>query len=154
MSERLLVELKKRLPHLSEVDRNAINSFSEEYDARVTVNSFDGRFLYFVDGLDRRVVVLHADQSSDMLSVEACRSADVIVVTLGEDRMFVGWASVDRFVDADDLFLIDIGQLAPMPDSFAFAQKCAHNCGMWMDDSSDKWICFSCGIKIPFLENK
>ena len=42
MSERLLVELKKRLPHLSEVDRNAINSFSEEYDARVTVNSFDG----------------------------------------------------------------------------------------------------------------
>ena len=70
MSERLLVELKKRLPHLSEVDRNAINSFSEEYNARVTVNSFDGRFLYFVDELDRRVVVLHADQSSNMLSVE------------------------------------------------------------------------------------
>ena len=28
----------------------------------------------------------------------------MVVVTLGDDRMFVGWASVDRFVDADDLF--------------------------------------------------
>ena len=71
-------------------------------------------------------------------------------MTLGDDRMFVGWASVDRFVDADDLFLIDIGQLAPMPDSFAFAQKCAHNCGMWMDDSSDKWICLVVGSKSRF----
>lgn len=147
MSERLLKEIEKRLPHFSIEDRDMLNTFSETYDAKVTIKSFVGYNVLFTDLQGRTVCVVGGERSDDMIQVIPSPDADIVVIGLGADRMMVGWADVSKFIDAGDIWLIDIGELSPMPDELNFAQRCPHGAiyGMWRDQDSDKWTCFGCG---------
>jgi hypothetical protein len=155
MSERLKQELAKRLPHLTLQDQLAINAFAEEYDIKVTVKNFNDKHLIFRDESDRKIVVVHAEQREEFLHLPKCGDADIAVITLGEDRTFIGWVNTGKLTDAGDRMIVDIGVLCSMPDSFNFAQQCAHLAkhGGWMDETTNHWICYGCGTKIVFTEN-
>lgn len=150
MSERLKIELAKRLPHLTDSDRKAINAFAENYGAKVTVNSFNGENVVFKDLSNRSVVVTNARKHGSLLYVSCRYPVDVFVFTLGNDRDIIGWCQCDKMIDAGSELVVDVGSIYPMPDDFNFGQPCAHGArhGMWMDESSDKWVCFGCGLKI------
>lgn len=155
MSERLKAELDQRLPLLPPEDRVAINSFAEEYDAKVTVKSFRGDHLVFTDNNDSTLVVVHGTSRDNLLYLPVVKNVDIVVVTHGPTRMFLGWTYLTKVSDLVDRLAIDIDALYPMPSEFAFAQPCAHlqKFGGWMDETSKNWVCFGCGIKVIFTEN-
>jgi len=128
-------------------------NFINLYSPKLSVDSVTSSGLLVDDLNGKTVGIVTGEIRSGMVHCSRpYAQANVVALKTG---VFIGWAKREKFLDADDRFLIRVDALNAMPEKLLFSETCPHMSvhGGFYDRESDSWRCFGCDQSLVFTEN-
>lgn len=137
--------LRLRLPKASEAEIDTLAAIVDQYKLQLTLRNLDQEGLILFDAKDRSVRVSFGSYRNGSMHIPP-PNADIIVAVI--DGVVSGWVGASRIEHLEDMSILDMKMLNPMPEVFDFAEKCPHmmiHGGFLIDDL---WECAGCGQRI------
>lgn len=137
--------LRYRLPQASEEEIETYYQIVTQYDLKLTLDNLDTRGLILFDRQGRRVRISFGSWRNKSIIIPS-PDADVVIGVV--DGMIGGWVPVSKIENLEDISILDLKMLNPMPEEFDFSEKCAHMMmhGGFLRDGF--WECAGCDQRL------